>query len=102
MEIVVLKFTNRESTKVIMHQTDNANDLIEFVRNNEEVKEFYKQTPKTERVFVKVMIYTFEYNERNGKLELKERVLGEFVTPSTSEKSVWKTDIEAKFPIEDN
>ena len=102
MEIVVLKFTNRETTKVLMHQTDNANDLIEFVRNNEEVKEFYKQTPKTERVFVKVMIYTFEYNERNGKLELKERVLGEFVTPSTLEKTVWKTDIETKFPIVEN
>ena len=102
MNIVVLKFCSGSFTKVFMHQTNEANDIIEFVRNNDDIKLYYKLLPKNDRVIVKVMIYSFEYNDKNDKVELKERVLGEFVTPSTSEKSVWKTDIEAKFPIEDN
>lgn len=102
MNIVVLKFCSGSFTKVFMHQTNEANDIVEFVRNNDDIKLYYKLLPKNERVIVKVMIYSFEYNDKNDKVELKERVLGEFVTPSTLEKTVWKTDIETKFPIVEN
>ncbi len=102
MDIIVLKFSNKEKTKVIMHKSDNFKDLEEFMSNNGEITEFFKQTPKTERVFIKLMMYSFDYNEKNDKLELKERVIGEYVIPNSSEISVWKTDIEARFPITEN